>query len=70
MIIDEKYVGKIVKLIVDKDLVLVGKLSNHKPNLYQVTGKYVDNHIVFWDHEISGIFIECDSINSITLVMK
>jgi hypothetical protein len=67
MIIDEKYVGKIVKLIVDKDLFLVGKLSNHKPNLYQVTGKYADNHFVFWDHEISGIFIECDSI---TLVMK
>jgi len=65
MIIDEKYVGKIVKLIVDKDLVLVGRLSNHKPNLYQITG--ADNHFVFWDYEISGIFIECDSI---TLVMK
>jgi hypothetical protein len=65
MIIDEKCVGKIVKLIIDNDSILVGKLSNHKPNLYQVTGD--NNHYVFWDHEIFGIFIECDFI---ILVLK
>lgn len=49
----EEYVGKVVILHVDKDLSITGILSNHKPNLYQVTGK--DNHFVFYDYEIVGI---------------
>ena len=40
-----EYINKIVNISVDNDLYFSGKLTNHKPNLYQVTGK--NNHFVF-----------------------
>ncbi len=58
------YIGKIVNISVDHDYRLSGKLSNHKPNLYQVTGD--NNHFVFWDREVVGLHLEKSS-NKLTI---
>lgn len=51
-----EYINKIVNISVDNDLYFSGKLTNHKPNLYQVTGK--NNHFVFWENEIIALHVE------------
>lgn len=33
-----EYINKIVNISVDNDLYFAGKLTNHKPNLYQIFG--------------------------------
>ena len=61
----DKYIGKIVNIVVDQgEYRLSGKLSNHKPNLYQVTGD--KEHIVFWDDEVSALCLE-KSNNTLTI---
>lgn len=58
-----EHIGKIVTLYIDKDTKISGKLSNHKPNLYQVTGD--NKHCVFWDSEINAIFTSDTKIDVI-----
>jgi hypothetical protein len=58
-----EHIGKIVTLFVDEDTKISGKLSNHKPNLYQVTGE--NKHFVFYDHEINAIFTNDTKIDII-----
>ncbi len=36
-----------------------GRSSNPEPNLYQVTGD--KEHIVFWDDEVSSLYLEKSS---------
>lgn len=55
----DNYIGKIVNLSVYHEYSLSGKLTNHKPNLYQVTGD--ENHCVFWDTEIIALHWEVSS---------
>ena len=60
-----KYIGKIVNIVVYQgEYRLSGKLSNHKPNLYQVTGD--KEHIVFWNHEVLALHLE-KSNNTLTI---
>lgn len=61
----DKYIGKIVNIVVDQgEYRLSGKLSNHKPNLYQVTGD--KEHMVFWNHEVLATHLE-KSNNTLTI---
>ena len=61
----DEYIGKIVNIVVDQgEYRLSGKLSNHKPNLYQVTGD--KEHIVFWDDEVLALHLE-KSNNTLTI---
>ena len=52
----QSYINKNVTIIIDNELRIDGKLSNHKPNLYQVTGN--NNHFVFWEYEVMGYSLE------------
>ena len=53
----DKYIGKIVNIVVDQgEYRLSGKLSNHKLDLYQVTGD--KEHIVFWNREVLALHLE------------
>ena len=59
------YVGKIVDIVSDNNnYKLVGKLSNHKPNLYQVTGE--QGHRVFWNWEVLAYHVELSN-NKLTI---
>ncbi len=61
----DKYIGKIVNIVVDQgEYRLSGKLSNHKSNLYQVTGD--KEHLVFWNHEVLALHLE-KSNNTLTI---
>ena len=59
------YVGIIVDIVSDNNnYKLVGKLSNHKPNLYQVTGE--QGHRVFWNWEVLAYHVELSN-NKLTI---
>lgn len=60
----QSYVNKNVTIIVGNELRIDGKLSNHKPNLYQVTGN--NNHFVFLDYEVMAYNLE-KSNNHLTI---
>lgn len=57
-------IGKIVNLNVYNEHRLSGKLTNHKPNLYQVTNN--EDHFVFWEYEVTALHWE-ESSNTLTI---
>ena len=60
----KEYIGKIVNISIHHESTFSGKLSNHKPNLYQVTGD--NNHFVFWEYDIIAYHLE-KSNNTLTI---
>ena len=59
------YIGKIVDIVSDNsNYKLTGKLSNHEPNLYQVTG--TQEHRVFWNWEVLAYHVELSN-NKLTI---
>lgn len=59
----QSYINKNVTISID-DLHITGMLTNHKPNLYQVTG--TNNHFVFWEYEVIAYSLE-KSNNHLTI---
>lgn len=60
----DDFVGSIVNINVYDDLRFEGKLTNHKPHLYQVTAE--NNHFVFWEYDIIALHLE-KSNNRLTI---